>query len=139
VPDRLFGNCRESGCCERTNSASGFCTNHEKSNSRVEQARERDKFRAQQPYRKLYHSAWWRKLRKYKLSLNPVCENLVFGEPCHNWANTVHHKIDHKGNTKLFCDLSNLQSLCKSCHDALREKNDQLFESSIGEKNGTII
>ncbi len=123
MPDRLFSNCREYGCDQRTNSRSGYCTSHEKSNSRVEQTRERDKYRSQQPYRKLYASSWWRKLRALKLSKNPVCQGLPFGEPCRSWATVVHHRIDHKGDTKLFCDLANLESLCTACHDALTKRD----------------
>lgn len=55
-----------------------------------------------------YHSKEWRKLRKYKVTKNPICEV----EGCHNATHTVDHIIPiKKGGKPLAWD--NLQSLCK--------------------------
>lgn len=126
MPDRLFRNCKEDGCTERTNHATGLCPAHQREGKFVERKREYDRKRSESPHRRLYGLALWKSprwgLRALKLKMTPMCEALVFGEPCRNGATTVHHKIDHKGDMKLFTDMNNLMSLCKSCHDALREQ-----------------
>jgi 5-methylcytosine-specific restriction endonuclease McrA len=61
-----------------------------------------------------------------KLSQDPMCQGRPFDEACRNFASTVHHKIPHRGDHKLFCDLENLESLCFACHDSIRgEKENQ--------------
>ena len=59
----------------------------------------------------------WRKLRKAFLSTHPLC---VF---CNTkgriaQATVVDHIIPHKGDQRLFWDVSNWQPLCKKCHDS---------------------
>lgn len=34
-------------------------------------------------------------------------------------ADTVHHKVPHKGDRALFTDPDNLESVCAACHDGL--------------------
>lgn len=63
---------------------------------------------------KFYHSTAWRKLRNYKININPMCE--IKG------CNKIGHTIDHinpilQGGELL--SLSNLQTLCKF-HNAVK-------------------
>ncbi|MDD4570646.1 MAG: HNH endonuclease signature motif containing protein [Tepidanaerobacteraceae bacterium] len=39
-------------------------------------------------------------------------------------ATVVDHIKPHKGDVKLFFDINNLQSLCKTCHDRKTAKED---------------
>jgi 5-methylcytosine-specific restriction endonuclease McrA len=61
-----------------------------------------------------YNSRSWRSLRRYKIQLNPLCEN------CERKGLTEPGKeIDHivgirDGGERL--SLHNLQTLCRSCH-----------------------
>jgi 5-methylcytosine-specific restriction protein A len=69
---------------------------------------------------KFYQSKQWRSLRNYKIQINPLCEicerkGLVEG------AREIDHIIAIKdGGERL--GLSNLQSLCKSCHGSKSAK-----------------
>lgn len=63
-----------------------------------------------------YTSTEWRALREYKLSLDPFCETCFkFGYVVP--AKIVDHIIDIKNDPDLRLEITNLSSLCKSCHD----------------------
>ena len=66
-----------------------------------------------------YHSSIWRKIRKLKVSMSPLCQT----EGCFLPVHTVDHIIPiNKGGATL--DLENLQSLCKR-HNAIKTSNDR--------------
>jgi 5-methylcytosine-specific restriction protein A len=79
------------------------------------------KRRKEQPGRKFYDLAVWRGaggLRAQQLARHPLCErHLAKGEVVA--ADTVNHRVPHKGDWKLFCDPDNHESTCKDCHDAV--------------------
>lgn len=68
------------------------------------------------PWRKLYATARWQKLRELKLSHNPICERCLDQEIVEP-ATVVHHRKPHKGEDTLFHDFDNLEALCKPHHD----------------------
>jgi 5-methylcytosine-specific restriction endonuclease McrA len=68
---------------------------------------------------KFYCSINWRNLRAYKLSINYYCENIG----CKEFATEVHHEKDKKYFPGLALEISNLKSLCKSCHSSITAKN----------------
>ncbi|MBS7737928.1 MULTISPECIES: HNH endonuclease signature motif containing protein [unclassified Chelatococcus] len=73
------------------------------------------------PWRGLYKTAAWRQLRLSCLAAHPLCvmcEEVGDVTP----ADTVDHKIPHRGDTALFFDPGNLQSLCKRCHDSHKKR-----------------
>lgn len=45
-------------------------------------------------------------------------------------ANVVDHVIPHRGNTALFWDRSNWQSLCEHCHNAHKQRQERKVSSS---------
>ena len=48
-------------------------------------------------------------------------------------ATVVDHIIPHKGDSDLFWDESNWQSLCKRCHDSFKQKEEkQGYSNAIG-------
>jgi 5-methylcytosine-specific restriction protein A len=57
------------------------------------------------------YGARWRRARAYYLAQHPICVR------CGDIATVVDHSTPHKGDTVLFWDKSNWQSLCKQCHD----------------------
>lgn len=67
---------------------------------------------------KFYHSKEWKNMRNYMLSSNPLCElcldNLIITP-----ATEVHHIVDIKYKPHLRLSISNLQCLCKQCHDEI--------------------
>lgn len=75
--------------------------------------------RNEKPGRKFYDLAIWRGpdgLRAQQLRRQPLCErHLAKGQVVA--ADTVNHRIAHKGDWALFCDPGNHESACKDCHD----------------------
>ncbi|MBC22292.1 MAG: HNH endonuclease [Phycisphaerae bacterium] len=78
---------------------------------------------AERPWRKLYCTKAWAKLRQATLVRDgftcqwPGCGKLLTGSHHQHNAPVVHHKTDHKGDRTLFFDPGNLESLCKEHHD----------------------
>lgn len=64
-----------------------------------------------------YASRKWRRLREYKFSLNPLCEKCLL-EGKRVVAEEVDHIIPIFENEDLALEVTNLQSLCKSCHSS---------------------
>lgn len=89
-------------------------------------------------HRKLYSGSGWRQLRKAKLQRNPACERCLL-KGYVELATVVHHKIAHKGNTKLFFDMDNLQSLCKPHHDGEAQSEDVMGFSTAVDADGWPI
>ena len=58
----------------------------------------------------------WQKARLAYLAQNPLCAQCRASGRIVP-ATVVDHVVPHKGNSKLFWDSGNLQSLCKRCHD----------------------
>ena len=82
-----------------------------------------------------YHTPRWRKLRKYKMSINPLCEICERNNKVTK-AVLVDHIVpvdseDDENFLELFYSLDNLQSLCEKCHIE-KTKRDH---SKFSEKN----
>lgn len=99
----------------------GYCEQHQ-----IDINRERESRRGSATERGYNHK--WRKARETFLRRSPLCvfcsaKGLVVV------ATVVDHIVPHKGDSELFWDSSNWQSLCKPCHDS--DKQRQEVESSI--------
>jgi 5-methylcytosine-specific restriction enzyme A len=73
---------------------------------------------ARQEDKNFYSTGPWPKLRRYKLSCDPVCEE------CRRQGRVtlavhVHHKKARKDRPDLALDVENLESLCAACHNAM--------------------
>lgn len=42
------------------------------------------------------------------------------------------HKAPHRGDERLFWDADNLQCLCKSCHDSLKQSEERTSMQTRG-------
>lgn len=77
--------------------------------------------RNEQPGREFYSKAIWRGpngLRRQQLGRQPLCErHLAKGMVVA--ADTVNHRVPHKGDWALFVNPANHESTCKACHDSL--------------------
>ena len=80
-----------------------------------------------------YHSKEWRKLRKIKLSIDPLCEKCLT-KGIIKEASVVDHKVDIILRPELRLTLSNLQSLCVECHNK-KSSTDNLKPKSLIWKN----
>lgn len=64
-----------------------------------------------------YKSRRWKALRDRQLFKQPLCECPIHAGRTAR-AEVVDHKIAHRGDSALFFDAANLQSLTKQCHDS---------------------
>lgn len=98
--------CRHAGCCKLV--SDGYCDAH----------RPRDDRRSEESrvWRWMYTTPEWRDdLRPAQLLREPWCRECArHGRRVR--ATDVDHIVDHKGDWERFCDRSNLESLCHSCH-----------------------
>ena len=63
-----------------------------------------------------YHSKQWRSLRNYYIQRNPLCEDCKRRDKVTAGQVVDHIKPMNMGGHKT--DLSNLQTLCTSCHNS---------------------
>lgn len=68
----------------------------------------------------LYNTKRWKALRLYHLGTEPICRLCKQADKI-TPAAVVDHITPHKGNVDLFFDDTNLQSLCKPCHDGTKQ------------------
>jgi 5-methylcytosine-specific restriction endonuclease McrA len=71
----------------------------------------------------------WQREREVWLMEHPLC--VMHAELGHVVAgNVVDHKVPHRGDSELFWDRKNWQTLCKPCHDSHKQRL---------EKGGVIV
>ena len=112
--------CARPGC---TNvSESRFCSKHV--TNKQQERKQFDQRRADDPIRKLYFTAIWQATRRIILFRDPLCKlcSQAFSAvadhiiPARKWV------AQHGGDLESFFDESNLQGVCKPCHDAKTAK-----------------
>lgn len=98
--------CRYPGCCVLV--SDGYCDAHQPRGDR--------RSAEAQSWRWMYRTDEWRlDLRPMQLLREPFCRECAkYGRRVR--ATDVDHVVDHKGDWSKFCDRSNLESLCHSCH-----------------------
>lgn len=64
-----------------------------------------------------YKTSWWRTARRHFIAKHPFCADPFDRHLKLARADEVDHIVRHNLNLDLFMDLSNLQSLCRECHD----------------------
>lgn len=74
------------------------------------------------PWQHLYGHRW-RQRRAQFLRLHPLCV-ICERHGRLSAARVVDHVIPHRGDEQLFWDESNWQSLCKTCHDAIKQAEE---------------
>lgn len=74
-------------------------------------------------YSKFYHTTAWRKLRRYKLMLQPLCE-VCLRNGTRTKADMVHHKVELRSPSgwEKRLELDNLESICYDCHNQQEHK-----------------
>lgn len=65
----------------------------------------------------------WQKAREQYLRDNPLCVYCA-RQGRTAAANIVDHIIAHRGDKDLFWDQANWQSLCKPCHDSVKQAEE---------------
>ncbi|MBB5714763.1 HNH endonuclease [Sphingomonas aerophila] len=84
------------------------------------------------PWRKWYGTARWQKLRlaTWRRDLF-TCQWPGCGRVTADTLQLVaDHKIPHRGDERLFWDESNVQTLCKPCHDSRKQRAENAARRS---------
>ena len=80
-----------------------------------------------------YDKNSWKKTRLMALHRdNHLCQNCLRNNKI-TTANTVHHIQATSDNPDLSLDLTNLESLCRNCHDAMHEykKPEKVYPKGV--------
>jgi 5-methylcytosine-specific restriction protein A len=78
------------------------------------------------PWRRWYNTARWRVLR-LQIFLRDLFQCKKCGVIEGNTSLLVcDHIKPHRGDERLFWDQENLQTLCKQCHDAEKQQEEQV-------------
>ena len=123
MPYKPMRPCRQPGC--RTLTREGWCEAHKhKRADRTESA----------AWHGLYNTDRWRDLRLEQLLREPFCRECAKAGR-RTRATVADHVIPHRGDTVIFHDPANLQSLCERCHNrktALERANRRKFGEKFG-------
>lgn len=96
------------------------------STGEAERGRIRDE---EQPWRKWYYTARWRKLAaRIRQRDGDVCQQTgvkLIGKRHAPNSPVVDHKIPHNGDERLFWDPENLQTVSKAWHDSEKQRQDK--------------
>jgi 5-methylcytosine-specific restriction enzyme A len=72
----------------------------------------------------LYSSPIWKRLRAAQLAREPLCRYCAeIGALTP--ATVADHVVPHRGRVEVFMDPDNLQSLCKQCHDSVKQQEER--------------
>jgi hypothetical protein len=81
------------------------------------ESKSEDKFRrANDPVRKMYDKAYWRRFERFVLARNQICQKIENGVQCICGASIVHHLISPRARPDLFLDVRNVVALCERHH-----------------------
>ena len=75
-------------------------------------------------YQSWYGSARWKRLRASQLKGEPNCR-LCAERDTLTRATIVDHVVPHRGDSQLFWGPLNLQSLCRTCHDSVKQSAER--------------
>lgn len=85
----------------------------------------RDKRRyAAAPWRRWYGLKRWKDMR-WSVLVDALFQCARCGRIEGSTSNLVaDHKVPHRGRAELFWDRSNIQCLCKECHDTVKQREE---------------
>lgn len=92
-------------------------------------------------YRRLIHTERWLRLRKWKLTAQPLCERCL-EEGLYTPATEVHHAVPvedaltRREKEALMFDPGNLVSLCHACHVKEHEEMGRSGKELARRRNG---
>ena len=73
----------------------------------------------------------WRKVRAHHLMANPLCV-MCQAKGIVTMATVVDHIVPHRGDTTLFWEPSNHQSLCVNCHSSVKQAEETAARNGVG-------
>jgi len=118
MPARFHRYCRERGCSERHNDASGFCSKHRENNSIFLVRKQRDAERKKgDPIWHLYNCAAWPRFRGAFFGYgNVICQRIVDGQRCRFPVEILHHIHSPRQRPDLMYSPSNVRGVCRQHH-----------------------
>lgn len=88
-----------------------------------DKARDKQRYQ-QQAWRAWYNTKRWRQLR-WAVLLRDLFTCQMCGRPEADTSQLVaDHKTPHRGDEALFWDEGNLWTLCKTCHDGAKQREE---------------
>lgn len=75
------------------------------------------------PWRRWYNLKRWKLRRAIQMKVEPLCR-LCKARGMSRPAHAADHVIPHRGNPDLFWK-GELQSLCKTCHDSAKQREER--------------
>ena len=114
IPSRLKKPCAYDFCENLVTAGTTYCEKHQ---GVVKKKRDQlyDRYERDEKSKKFYNSLAWKKLRKIKISKEPLCE-ICEEEDRLRPATEVDHIVPIKVDWSRRLDEKNLQSLCHRCH-----------------------
>lgn len=86
---------------------------------------ERDRHRANLSWRKWYNTTRWRKLRWAILVRDTFTCQLCGKLEGKTSQLVADHRRPHRGDEAKFWDASNIWTVCKPCHDSVKQKEER--------------
>lgn len=108
--------CRHPGCRALVRDAA-YCEQHRKEVRKGQDSRRGSSTERGYNYR-------WQKARQTFLGRNPLC-SICQKAGRITPASIVDHIVPHRGDQLLFWDTANWQSLCKPCHDSIKQAEER--------------
>ena len=117
MPLRALKQCKS--CTNLTRNKSGYCEEHERDKAEISKQYDhtRDK-----KYVKFYHSTEWNNVRQQALRRDKGLCQYCLREKEITYADMVHHIVEVRTDWTKRLVLSNLISLCDSCHSKIKHK-----------------
>ena len=91
--------------------------------------------RSRGDHHKLYNNKKWATLRVHILHTYPLCLRCKYYGYLKE-AVDVDHIQAHKGNVDLFYSISNLQTLCRSCHSWKTQRENEDYNPELDWRKG---
>ena len=126
MPTKPRRPCRKPGCPNLAEPGKIYCKKHSEDNWKYDH----DKSANERGY-----TYQWQKASRAWLHAHPLCAECQRSGR-YTKAEVVDHIVPHRGDRTLFWDPSNLQSLCKKCHDEKTGKEDTIMEYKYIRKTG---
>ena len=124
--------CSVAWCREYVDLPERYCDKH-KGNTDKTYNREVRHNKDNMKYARFYASNQWKKLRRSKLSDQPLCEECLRNGKVTS-ATIVHHKTEVKENWSKRLDYDTLESICQSCHNKEHKKRTAVKGSNLRSK-----
>jgi 5-methylcytosine-specific restriction protein A len=120
MPSKIRRECSQPACRKLTTTR--FCEKHLVENHAKESSRQHDRGRRDDPFRAIYKTARWQRVRIQIIYRDPLCCICKMAA-----SEMVDHIIPARDYAGDFFDEENLQGLCKACHDIKTATEDGGF------------